>query len=318
MKKSIHTLLTAALFATANLSAMPAVAEDGSSVCPKPETLEAVSMSASSEDGENSVNNALQGFDEAAIRKTNKPMAPVYGPPPTTTVTTTTEKAFVTTTTTQTLYGAPITSKLVTTTTTMPPQPAYGAMPTTSVVTSATTSKTTKQTTTTTTSNIFTTTTTTAPQPVYGPPLQDYVGDVNLDGSVDTFDILAARKMLLSGKERYSDGYMEAYYADLNNDGKLTVADLILLQEYVLGKVSKQELQQRFNYWYGSHNIDIEQITTAPNDDNKTTTTTTTTYEPRKDVTVTLYGIAPSRNAREQMINPTTETTADISQTEEK
>ena len=143
-------------------------------------------------------------------------------------------------------------------------------------------------------------TTTTEPQPVYGPPLQDWVGDVNLDGSVDSFDVLSVRKMLVKGTDQYGEEYKEAYYGDMNNDKKLTIADLLLLQKYVLGKVTKQELQDQFHYWYGSHNVEIEKIeppvpVTEPEDDPvaTTTTTTTTTYDPRQDIVVTLYGIAP-------------------------
>ena len=147
----------------------------------------------------------------------------------------------------------------------------------------------------------YLTTTTTVPQPVYGPPIQDWVGDVNLDGSVDSFDVLSVRKMLIKGTDKYSDEYKEAYYGDMNNDGKLTIADLILLQKYVLGKVTKQELQQQFHYWYGSHDVEIEQIYpdvpgTAPENNPIVTTTTTTPYDPRQDVVVTLYGIAPIKD----------------------
>jgi len=257
MKKSIHTLLTAALFATANLSATPVVAEDGASV-PKPEAAEPMLLSEQSEKEGDTDSVSADGLDYKILKATTKSMATVYGPPPTTTVNTT----------------------------------AIIDMTTTTV------------------------------QPVYGPPLQNYVGDVNFDGNVDSFDLVAVRKMLVKGTDKYSDAQMEAYYADMNNDKKLTIADLLLLQEYVLGKVTKEELQQRFNYWFGSHDIEIEQITTSQDINTTTTSSTTTTiYYPIQDTIVTLYGIAPSRNVREQMINPnrTTKTTANQpEQSEEK
>ncbi|MCR4638399.1 dockerin type I repeat-containing protein [Ruminococcus sp.] len=264
MKKSIHTLLTAALFATANVSAMPVMAGEGPTSAPPA---------------------------EAAYDPASEQIQDVYGPPPSVLVD-------VTTTTTQLVYGTQPTTKLI-----------------------SETSTTTSVTNTETWTNYFTTTTTTAPQPAYGPPLQDFVGDVNFDGNVDSFDLVAVRKMLVKGTDKYSDAQMEAYYADMNNDKKLTIADLILLQEYVLGKVTKEELQQRFNYWFGSHDIEIEQITTSQDINTTTTSTTTTIYYPIQDTIVTLYGIAPSRNVREQMINPnrTTKTTANQpEQSEEK
>ena len=149
------------------------------------------------------------------------------------------------------------------------------------------------------TAQFMTTTTTTAPQLVYGPPLQDNVGDVNLDGLVDSFDVLAVRKMLIKGVERYSDGFMEAYYADMNNDGKLTIADLILLQRYLLGKITKAELQDQYHDWYGSHNIKIEKIdsdtTDVTTEENEPVFTTTfTEFDPGKEIVISLYGIKPS------------------------
>lgn len=295
MKKSIHTLLTAALFATANLSATPVVAEDGASV-PKPEAAEPMLLSEQSEKEGDTDSVSADGLDYKILKATTKSMATVYGPPPTTTVNTT--------------------AIIDTTTTTV--QPVYGTQPTTKLISETSTTSTVTNTDITTTA-IFTTTT--APQPVYGPPLQDFVGDVNFDGNVDSFDLVAVRKMLVKGTDKYSDAQMEAYYADMNNDKKLTIADLLLLQEYVLGKVTKEELQQRFNYWFGSHDIEIEQITTSQDINTTTTSTTTTIYYPIQDTIVTLYGIAPSRNVREQMINPnrTTKTTANQpEQSEEK
>jgi len=260
MKKTIHTLLTAAMFAASNAMAMPAVAEDGNAGRPVVDPVETIRLEDSDWNSENADPKVTTPASAQIINATMTTTVPLYG-------------VVVSNTATRDIYQ-------------------------------------------------MTTTTTTAPQTVYGPPLQDFVGDVNFDGYVDSFDILAVRKMLVKGTERYSDAQMEAYYADMNNDGKLSISDLILLQQYVLGKVTKQELQERFNYWYGSHNIEIEQITTAPENTTTTgtSTTTTTTYEPIKDTVVTLYGIMPSRDAKAQMINPnqTTETTAQQITPEEK
>ncbi|WP_303837570.1 dockerin type I repeat-containing protein [Ruminococcus flavefaciens] len=288
MKKTIHTLLTAAMFAASNAMAMPAVAEDGNAGRPVVDPVETI---------------RLEDPNWNSGQQENDPQ-----------VTTTTKLIEATKTTTVTLYGVcPSTTTIrdINQLTTTVVEPVYGTKPTTSLTATTTSIP----------DDVITLTTTTV-QPVYGPPLQDFVGDVNFDGYVDSFDILAVRKMLVKGTERYSDQFMEAYYADMNNDGKLSISDLILLQQYVLGKVTKQELQQRFNYWYGSHNIEIEQITTAPENTTTTgtSTTTTTTYEPIKDTVVTLYGIMPSRDAKAQMINPnqTTETTAQQITPEEK
>lgn len=259
MKKTLRTVVTAAMFAAANMSAIPAAA------------------------GENA---AVPDLRNDVEREAYGNFASVYGPSPTYEVTTTTtdlEEFFTTTTTTDypvPAYGT-IAPRTTTTTINHEDDPFY---------------------TTTTTSDLeeFFMTTTTEPQPVYGPPIQDWVGDVNLDGSVDSFDVLSVRKMLIKGTDQYGEEYKEAYYGDMNNDKKLTIADLLLLQKYVLGKVTKQELQDQFHYWYGSHNVEIEKIeppvpVTEPEDDPvaTTTTTTTTTYDPRQDIVVTLYGIAP-------------------------
>ncbi|HNZ98586.1 dockerin type I repeat-containing protein [Ruminococcus sp.] len=256
MKKTLRTVVTAAMFAAANMSAIPAAAGE---------------------------NEAVPDLRNDVEREAYSNFASVYGPSPTYPITTTTtdlEEFFTTTTTT----GYPV--------------PAYGTIaPRTTTTTIDHEDDPFYTTTTTSDLEEFFMTTTTAPQPVYGPPIQDWVGDVNLDGSVDSFDVLSVRKMLIKGTDQYGEEYKEAYYGDMNNDGKLTIADLLLLQKYVLGKVTKQELQDQFHYWYGSHNVEIEKIelpvpVTEPEDD-PVATTTTTTYDPRQDIVVTLYGIAP-------------------------
>ena len=286
MKKTLRTVITAAMFAAANMSAIPAAAGEA---------------------------NAVPQFRNDTEREVYRNFSPVYGPGPTYEVTTTTadiEEVLTTTTTTDypvPLYGTQpprtTTSDLQgsfvssTTTTTVP---VYGVLPPRTTTTTIDRVDPINNTTTSINLDEILTTTTTQPQPVYGPPLQDWVGDVNLDGYVDSFDVVAVRKMLVKGTQNYAPGStMEAYYGDMNNDGKLSIADLLLLQQYVLGKISKSELQQKFGYWYGSHNVPIEQIYppvpgTAP--ENNPIATTTTTYEPIQDVVVTLYGIAPIKD----------------------
>lgn len=56
-------------------------------------------------------------------------------------------------------------------------------------------------------------------------------GDLNMDGAVDAFDIIACRKAIIS--EDYS-GY-DVKAGDLNGNDRLDVGDLILLKKFVLG-----------------------------------------------------------------------------------
>lgn len=69
-------------------------------------------------------------------------------------------------------------------------------------------------------------------QPVYGPPL--WVGDLNGDGEVDTFDLVKMRRIvseeydLLNGNERYA--------GDVNGDHEVNVADLVSLGRYLIGR----------------------------------------------------------------------------------
>lgn len=61
------------------------------------------------------------------------------------------------------------------------------------------------------------------------------VGDFNDDLRVDSFDLVAARKELLNqlaDRDYYSPGYK-----DINHDGDFNVADIVMLQSYILGKI---------------------------------------------------------------------------------
>ena len=61
-------------------------------------------------------------------------------------------------------------------------------------------------------------------------------GDVNGDEVVDSFDMIAARKALIS--EKFADSRAEKAY-DVNRDKVCGVADLLLIQQYVLGKITE-------------------------------------------------------------------------------
>ena len=273
MKKTIHTLLTAALFATANMSAMPVVAEDGGTVV-KPETAEPMSLGEQSEKEGDTDSVSADGVNYNILKATTKSMAPVYGPPPTTTVNTT-ALVDVTTTTTQPVYGTQPTISLTSTTTSLP--------------------------------EWLMTTTTTTVEILYGPVVpRDRLGDVNEDGDVDIFDLVALRKILVSGQSRsfYSDNY-----ADVNFDRKVNMADLVRLQQFLLGKIDSLYDGQ----WDFMRGKTIETVTGNNEQDIETTTATTTTYNPAKVTTVTLYGIRPAKSVNAQYNNPnkTTETTAE-------
>ncbi|MBR3537124.1 MAG: hypothetical protein IKN85_14980, partial [Oscillospiraceae bacterium] len=64
-----------------------------------------------------------------------------------------------------------------------------------------------------------------------GPKLAEpFPGDVNLDGTLNTADFTAMIN-LLTGKEHVSTDRISC---DLNSDGKLNIADLILLKEMLI------------------------------------------------------------------------------------
>lgn len=186
----------------------------------------------------------------AAYDPAEEEIQDVYGPP-----------AYFSTTTTapQPVYGPPeimssLYPELFTTTASslstedITPQPEYGPPP---VVSS--------------TENQSATTTTTAtfpedniPQPVYGP--MPIYGDLTYDGVVDSYDLIAMRQMFRGGVNA-GDNY---YIADLNNDGSVSVSDLVVLSRYVLGSVKNIGV----NYDYSS----------APDAEDPVTTTKTEFY----------------------------------------
>ncbi len=60
-------------------------------------------------------------------------------------------------------------------------------------------------------------------------------GDVNFNGRIDVFDAILARRGLVSG---FSDGAAEIA-ADVDEDGKFSVADFVQISNYVLGRSSE-------------------------------------------------------------------------------
>ena len=61
------------------------------------------------------------------------------------------------------------------------------------------------------------------------------LGDVDFDGAITVFDLIAARK-------GFTDGFTDATAkkcADVDQSGKFEVEDLVLLQNYLLGKITK-------------------------------------------------------------------------------
>ena len=62
------------------------------------------------------------------------------------------------------------------------------------------------------------------------------LGDINGDERVDSFDVAAARKAVIS--QKFSDSRAEKA-ADVDKNGKFEAADLVQIQKFVLGKISE-------------------------------------------------------------------------------
>ena len=117
----------------------------------------------------------------------------------------------------QDVYGPPIYFE-TTTVEEMVPQPDYGPMPAWTTETTAVTQ------------DPVITTTEMEAQPTYGPEF--FCGDITHDNVVVTFDLIAMRQLFTKnklGKIPYSPE------ADLNYDGKVSLADLVTLNKFMLG-----------------------------------------------------------------------------------
>ena len=60
-------------------------------------------------------------------------------------------------------------------------------------------------------------------------------GDLNKDRRIDSFDIITARKAIISLLD--DETAKTNADMDLNKDGSFNIADIVLLQSYVLGKI---------------------------------------------------------------------------------
>ncbi|MBR0511009.1 MAG: carbohydrate binding domain-containing protein, partial [Ruminococcus sp.] len=61
------------------------------------------------------------------------------------------------------------------------------------------------------------------------------LGDANFDGAIDSFDLVTVRNELIAGNASGSD--LKA--SDVDQNGKLETADLVLIQSFVIGKLSE-------------------------------------------------------------------------------
>lgn len=246
MKKSMHTLLTAAAFA----AAMGGTGVSNANAASFPQQM----------------NIPVNAEYDPALDSPQD----VYGPPEwfgqNTTTTAVTENIITNTTrTTVTVYGPPsMMSSLYaeqygTTTTTV--DTATTTMPTTTMPTTTTTMPTTttedflrfttttimtvygppevmsslfNRTTETTEEPFIAFTTTTLPQPAYGPQMVYPRGDVTCDFQVDALDLAKMRNMLIDGLDFWDQDVI----GDVNNDGVFNIADLVATQKFVLGKES--------------------------------------------------------------------------------
>ncbi|MCQ2460194.1 MAG: dockerin type I repeat-containing protein, partial [Ruminococcus sp.] len=228
--------------------------------------------------------------------------APLYGPPPEYYDTTTTVEDIVTTTNMMTYpaygtiqpYTTTTTEDIISITTSMLPQPAYGAIqPYTTTTTEDVINLTTRMTSTvygppawftsTTTTEDIINTTTTMTYPVYG--VMQIFGDLNWDEKTDVFDLITLRKAILNNEYRLE--------YDVNDDGEVGIADLISLQNFILGRYTTRDEM---------YNPEIPDVTTLIE---TFTTTTAVLYGPPwvfPDYTGTIPDWA---------LNPTTQTTVE-------
>lgn len=187
MKKTVQTIMTAAMFAAA--------------INTIPSGTPAKTVSASAVDYNPAVEETQDVYGPPPVTTITEPMVqPVYGPSPYWTTTPVSEETVTSPTTTvpATVYGPPIAWD--TTTEPVETVPATTGFPTV---------------------------------PVYGPPIA-WIGDMNMDGRLDVFDMIELRKAYTEGG--VSGGWLDLYRADVNQDGAIGIADLVMLQNYLLGK----------------------------------------------------------------------------------
>ena len=72
------------------------------------------------------------------------------------------------------------------------------------------------------------------------PTVDTLLGDINLDGKVTTADLLVLKKHLLGVEGSQIESGTKAYTnADVNQDGKVSTADLLSVKKYLLGIITK-------------------------------------------------------------------------------
>ncbi|MBR6967660.1 MAG: dockerin type I repeat-containing protein [Ruminococcus sp.] len=300
MKKTIHTLLTAALFAASNASAMPTMAAEGYG-------------NNTRQDSGKSLIETLQ--DKLEMAASSIPQD-VYGPAPVYDVETTTfsdPAVAMTATTTVPLYG--VMPTMLTQTTTMLPQPAYGVIPTTLTQTTAMPTQPAYGAMPTT----IVTATETTMATLYGPPItfKDY-GDINSDGVIDAYDLIKLRRTVIT--QQY-DSYFDQLRCDLNKNNKVDIGDVVKLTRYLLGMTGSplEGDDSSIKTTSTTTTADLSVPTTTTSSDKILWKTETTTYDPRKDLIVPVYGtMNTNRYAKDISGTKTTATTAEPNTTEEK
>ena len=126
---------------------------------------------------------------------------------------------------------------------------------------------------------------------VYGPPSFFARGDINWDGSTDVFDLIQFRKEYVESmtNDRYY-GYTEF---DVNSDGVFSVADLVALNRFLLGRSTD------LNWYYDAEEEPVPQPEYGPpvdydeNDNEEQVQTTTMRQDGLWEETTTTTATEP-------------------------
>ncbi|MBQ1519621.1 MAG: dockerin type I repeat-containing protein [Ruminococcus sp.] len=277
MKKTIHTLLTAAAFAAS------------------------LNMSAAGNVSAGTLSDVNAAPDRMGYDPSTEEVQDVYGPAPSYDDENLVYDPIVTSTVLdvqniQTTYVW-LTS---TSTTTTVPVTLYGPPPAYYYETTNTTAVSDVE-------DIINVTNTTMPAPVYGPPQIFYQpGDINGDQIIDVFDMILFRKHLLNED---TPEWMK-HVLDVNRDGEFAVSDLVALQNFILGR------DKDLNYGYPqptygpepdyNDSQETEELsnrteTTSPEDEDKNQTTTTTVIP---DIEEPITTLDPSKMPVQVMYGP--------------
>lgn len=110
------------------------------------------------------------------------------------------------------------------------------------------------------------------PLPVYGPPpvLEKDLGDLDDDGKITAFDMVLLRQKYIN---RDFDMSIYARY-DVDQDGIISVADLVMLQRYLLGQINSLGYSDpQPQPVYGPPSVMYDMSPESQNEDTSTTTT---------------------------------------------